>query len=825
VLSDTPTSQLGEILGLLWHGLRGSLHDILRNPVAGAVICATVAIGVGANTTVFMFSNALLLKPLPYPDSAGLLRVDEPLGPSAERPAPMISSETYRAWVRSTRTLEGLAAYTTLRYTLSTPDQVTLVSAATVSPGLFPLLRVATAAGRLFTPQEGGAPPANQVVILAHRTWRDTFRSDPDVIGGSILLDGIAHVVVGVMPEQFSFPDRETKLWTPQYMPETVDFMAGGVFALPAVARVKQGVDIAQAEAEGTQIVRALRAQRSPRGTDTADGAIRLVPLQTELTKRVRPVLQLVSLVAALVLLVTAANLANLSLSRAIGRQREFAIRSAVGSTPGSQLGLLTVDSLVVAAFGAVGGIATALAGSRLVRALAPPDIGGATEVGLDATVALFALGVSVPAAFLAGVAPYRFTTRLDLAGVLGTGDGVTSIRGRGARHFLNGGTLAACQVAAATAALILGAVLLRSFMVLAAVSPGFQIDGVTTARVTVPPSVPGSESLATFVERIVAHVSRLPGLTAVSAVDALPLTAASAGVSFSTDDENGSPARRIHASVRSVTPDYTRVMRLRAIEGRVFHADDARAPEPVAVVNETFARMYGDRVRLLGKALALSSTSPPRVVGIVNDTRHSGLDQAPEPEIYMLFEHFNRFKFQSVYLAISTPSSELVAGNLRAAVQSAYPEAPVDDIMSMERRVAASIAHPRFQAIVVLGFGLVATALAISGVYGVVSYNTARRRREFAIRAMVGALPSDIVRLSLAEVVRPVAIGLLIGMSLGVAGVRLLTALVENVAPLDLQVLVLAPALLGVVALLACYGPIRRSGFSDPWAELKKAG
>ena len=825
-----PSGASKELIG---RGMDTVLQDIkigwrllARRPGFAAMAIVTLALGIGGNTAVFTVVNTVLLRPLPYPDSEGLLRVSE------QRPfgrGPMMSiltNETYHAWRERTRTIESLAAYAPRAYTLTGAGDARSQAGASVSAALFPMLRARPALGRLFT-EADERPGANRLVILSYQAWGDLFANDPRAVGRTITLDGHGHEVVGVMAAAFYFPDREAAIWTPHFVPPPSRGPERNVFAFSALARLKPGVDLEQAQAEGATVVKGL-FEDAPRARTPFDPVrtpdLRLIPLKDEMTREVRPGLLVLAGVIALVLLVATANLANLLLARGVARRREMAIRSAIGAGRGRLVRQLLTESVLLSLLGGGAGLVLAWWLQRALPSVAPADFPRLGELAIDRTVLLFAVAVSVGTGMLFGLAPVAQGLRIDLSRALSAaGDGSGGFRfARGDRARL---ALAIGEIAVTVVLLVGAGLLLESFRRLMDVHPGYDPRNVMTARLALPQAsyaAPGAS--AEFVDRVLERLAGRPEVIAAASAGTLPLGRGMMVVAFDLPNRpptaDQGPAT---AAVRPVSPGYLRAMGLRLVDGRWLTDADARGERRVILVNESFVRTYLPGEKVVGRELPVFDR-PSEVIGIVGDVRHAGLDAEPQPEVYVSHRHSETVRSMGVFMVIRTSGDPTaVVPALRAAVKSVDPNVPLDSVMTMEARLSASVARPRFYAMLLVAFATLALTLASVGVYGILSYSVSQRRREIGVRMAVGAEARDVLRLVLGQGAGAVAVGLVLGLGAAAVAARALSGLLFGVTARDPAVFAGVTVLLGSIALVACYVPAHRAARVDPLEALRE--
>jgi predicted permease len=801
-----------------WQDARIGLRLLRRQPGFAAAAVLTLALGIGANTAVFSAIHAVLLEPLPYAESERLVRVGQPGIFGLARGPAIITNETYYAWRETTRTLEGLAAYAPRAFTLAGRGEARRVQGAAVSASLFTLLGARPALGRLFGPSDD-RPPGARVAIVGHALWQSVFGGDRDILGRLVTLDGQPHAVVGVMPPGFYFPDRDAQIWTPLVVPEpSRSAHERSVSVFPALARLRPGVSLEQARAEGEAIVRRVVAdRRGPRTPlDAAASALRVERLKDALVRDIRPALLVIAGAVGLLMVVATANLAGLVLARGVGRQREVAVRTAVGASPWRLARQLLVENLVLAGAAGIVGVALAWWLVRLVAAFAPQGIPRLDAMAIDWPVLAFATVVAVATGLLVGLAPALHAMRPDVARAIAGGDAEAPLLRAGRTRVV----LAVGQIAAALVLLVGAGLLVKSFVTLVRIDPGYDPTNVLTARLAFahPRYAAGATA---FLDTLLERLQHRPEVEAVAAANLLPLAPGNMVVSFSLPDRepDEGPAT---AAVRVVTPGYLRAAGLRLVEGRWLAESDRAGSQPVMVVNQTFVRTYGRGERLVGRRLPIFR-EPREIVGVVGDVRHAGLDAEPQPEIYVTYAQGDPRLPPSAFIVIRARRDPLVlVPVLRETVRALDPELPLENVATMEARLEASVARPRFYAALVGGLAALALLVACTGVYGVLSQMTAQRRREFGIRAALGADRGDLLRLVLARGLAAVAAGVVVGLPAAALASRVLRDLLFGVEPGDPVVYAGVALLVAAAGLAACYLPARRAAGVAPAEVLR---
>jgi putative ABC transport system permease protein len=804
--------------------IRHSLRVLIKNPGFTAVALGTLTLGIGATTAVFGVVNATLLRPLPYPDADRLVRIQEehPMNRGREMPA-FMTSDTLEAWRENPQAIDQIAGYTGRSFTYQDESEPVRVRGAAVSPALFPLLRATAWLGRVFTEDEE-ASAAQPVAVLSYARWQTRHDADPRVLGRLITLDDVSYSVIGVMPEGFYFPDRETEIWIPLTL--TTPQQRPGqrfIIAFSGLARLKDGVSLAQAEAEGQIIV----GRQAPLAPGMAAPTLRLVGFHDEMVGDVRPALLALMAAVGFVLLIATANLANLLLARGAARQRELAVRAAIGAGRGRLIRQLVTESVALSVIGGGLGLAAAYWILGVLPSFAPAGIPGLGEAGIDATVLAFALAASVGAGVLFGTVPALQASRFDLVRALNEGAAQMGGGFRFRRGNRTRSVLVVAEVALALMLLVGAGLLVRSFVTLATVDPGFDPTNVLTVELNLPrPQYSDLTAANALFDQVLERTAGRPGVEAVGLVSSLPLTPGESLIAFRIQGQAAPTSREEMTAARPqlVSPGYLDAMGLRLVAGRFVTDQDTDSSPRVFVVNEAFASAYFPGEEVVGQRLNLGRGEPTEIVGVVGDVHHRGLDSRPQPELY--------FSYRQSLSGQGAPRASIVARTtgdplalvpfLRQDILDLNPSLPIDNVMTMEARLSSSVAQPRFYALVLGVFAAGALALAMVGIYGVLAYTVSRRSREIGLRMALGADGGRIRNLVIRQGALLVGVGVAFGLAGALVTTRALESLLFGVTTLDLPTLIAVPVVLVTVAIVACYLPVRRATRVNPMDALR---
>ncbi|HEX2188842.1 MAG TPA: ABC transporter permease [Longimicrobiaceae bacterium] len=795
--------------------LRHAFRSLRRSPGFTLVAVLTLALGIGANASIFSVVNAVLLRPLPYPEPERLVRLLTEEG--GER-GPNVTPPDFLDVESRSRVFSAVAAYGHGTAALSGDGEPLRLATARTSAGFFRTLGVAPALGRGFLPGDN-LPGSEPVVVLGHGLWTQRFGGDPAVVGRRVVLDGRPTTVVGVMPAGFDYPaGREA--WTPlEYSEGFAGEESRFNYSVEAVARVRPGVAPERVRADLDAVMAAIH-EAEPR---KATVSLVPVPLREHLLGDARTPLLVLSGAVGLVLLIACANVANLFLARASSRRGEFAVRTALGAGRGRLVRQLLAEGAVLGTLGGAAGLLLAGWGTEALVALQPQGLPRLDEVAVDGATLAFVAGAALLTVLLVGLAPAMRATRPDLAQTLRDAAGARGERGG---NRLRSGMVVA-QLALSVVLLAGAGLLAKSFARLMAVDPGFRTEGALAFEVVLPSSAYESDAqVDAFYGQLTEGLRGLPGVRSVGAAVSLPLTGFGMGSAFSV--EGRAPARPgdgQEIQVRAATPDFFRTLGIPLVRGRLFSAEDRAGAPPVVLLNRAAARRFFPAEDPLGKRITLTWTRKDEpvggtVAGVVADVREFGLDQDTRPTLYVAHAQVPLRRMEVVLRTGADPLA--LAPAVRREVAALDPALPVAGVRTLDALVEESVSARRFYLLLLGVFAAAALALAAVGVFGVMSYSVARRTREIGLRMALGAHAGRMQRMVLREALVLAALGIALGLAGALAATRLLRALLFQVGATDPATFLAVAAVLAAAALLASWLPARRATRVDPMVALR---
>ncbi len=808
--------------------IRYSLRLLKQSPSFAAIAILTLALGIGATTAVFSVVNTVLVRPLPYEDPEQLTVIWTKFG--SDLPQNWVSGPELLEMREFTTLIENVSALfpTTVAFTGSgEPEQI---PAAGATGNFFEVMKINPALGRLFGPDDD-IPGAAPVAVLSDGFWRRRFGADPSVMGQEIYTSGVPLTVVGVLPPNFmimhpgsTFP-KDIDVWTPMSGLLANFFGTGDYAKLPrgshfmnTIVRMKPGVTLAQAQADMDAVALQM-TEKTPDYYSFEGWGISVLSLHGDLVEEARPALIVLLGAVAFVLLIACVNVANLMLARAASREREVAVRSALGAGRWRMIQQLMTESVTLSLVGGAFGLLLAFAFVRAVAALAPASLPRGDEIGIDMSVLLFTFAISVGTGILFGLAPALHNMRGDLVESLKEGGrGATGVRGR-RMH----GLFVVSEVTLAIVLLVGAGLMIRSFTELMRSDPGYSSDNLLTMRVSLPGTKYNPTSQIAFFDSLLERTAALPGVRSVGAISLLPLsgTASSGTTQVDRTDQFPEDKAYVEADRRYVSPDYFPTMGVRVVQGRNFSSADVGSAPLVAVVDEEFVRRFWPNDDPIGKNISIAFNPPVwrEVVGVVAHSRHTDLQTIGREQVYMPYAQASQ---GGMFLAIKTDGDPLaLAGAVRTEVWALDSDQPVDDVATMASRVDEAMGPATFNLMMLSVFAFVALALAAIGVYGVVSYSVTQRNHEIGVRMALGAARGDVSSMILRQSLTTVSAGLIFGLIAAFGLTRFITSLLYNVSPNDPPTYASVAVVLTITSVIACYVPALRATRVDPGSVL----
>jgi putative ABC transport system permease protein len=804
-----------------------ALRMLYRSPGFTIVTVLTLALGIGANTAIFSVVNSVLIRPLPYGDPAGLVTVWET---NSQHPNPhnTVSPPNFLDWQSRNTVFSSMAYIFDERDNLTGNGDPQEVVVQDVSVNLFPLLGVNLLLGAGFTPENGQAGHDN-VVILAYGLWKERFAGDPAIVGKSIVLNGHPQTVVGVAPQNFqwfikdgSLTGAKPQMWSPFVFPQSFHDHNGMGRFMTVAARLKPGATYSQAQAQMNAI-----ASQLEREYPDADGhwGVHVVPLGDCLSGELRPALLVLFGAVAFVLLIACANVSSLLLARAASREREMAIRTAIGASRWRIARQLLMESLLLALIGGGIGVTLAVWGTNALLAASPKNLLDLAAISVDLRVLTFAVAATLLAGLLFGFLPSYISAHSRISETLKEGGRSSSAN----RRAFARNTFVVAQLGLALVLLTGSGLLIRSFVRLIGVNPGFDAGHLLTFKITLPrPQYDKDPLCIAFFQQLLARIRTVPGIRSVSMESFPPLTGlgAATGVHILSQPQQSLMDLPV-ANVGVVGADYFPTMNIPLRAGRFFNSQELAQEKHVTIISQAFVDKYlygvsplGQKVVIYMKSLEEAGNTPSEIIGVVGDVHQIGLDTAPEPTVY--WPHPELVMTGMTVLVRTEGDPLALVSTMRDELQKLDPELPMAAVATMDQLLADSFSRARFTMLLLGIFAVVALVLASVGIYGLIAYSVTQRTQELGIRIALGAQRRDVLRLVLTYGTRLTLLGVALGLFAALALSRLLTSLLFSVSATDPLTFAGVAGLLAMVALLACFIPARRATRVDPIIALR---
>jgi putative ABC transport system permease protein len=807
----------------LWDSLMRDLNYSIRalraNPMFTFIAISSLALGIGANTLMFSIVQSILLRPLPYRNPAQLLSISQV---SARMPMGVVLPPEFANWRQDSHALSEFGAFNDEQFTLTGIREAQHLSGATVNAGFFRTLGVKPALGRAFSTAEDGSNP-ERLAIVSDSLWRSQFAADRNLPGRTIVLNSVGYTVVGVLPPSFRFPGQyQPDVYVPGGFSGPPEWNSPRMALLRVIGRLRDGVTVAAAERELNRINQRHSAEiPTPYRRAFQDRTLEIMPLQRQLVGDLRPALLVLWGAVCLLLLLTCSNLAGLQLARGLARKSEFAIRLALGGDCKQVTQLLFIENLLLAAVGAVVGVAGAYAALPAVRNLSALHLASPQDLSIDPLVLFGALALTAWSALLFGLGPTLGASKLTPNQAMRSS--TQSIAGGGWSERART-TLVGLQVAFALVLVVSALLLLKSVAHILSNQLGIQPANLVVANFRIDPNRYASDNkTAALGEEVVQRVGRIPGVESAGLTTALPLGGYSLGGAVVFAGRPAPPlGARPTSAIVAITPDYLRTIESPILAGRGIERGDRPNTQRVAIVNQSFARRFLPGTDPIGRRLRWGADGAPwtEIVGIVADVRHRGQDADPEPEIYLPFA---QVPGNSLGLAIrSTQPLQALAPAIRNQVRQVDPTIPVFNIALMTQRISATLEPRRVELAVIGCFAVLAFFLAVTGVYGVINYAVTRQTREFGVKLALGAKPSRILGDVMRQALLLALAGLVPGLGLSYAAARFLSTLLYKLTPSDFESHAAAALLLFAAIVLASLIPAQRASHTDPLRALR---
>ena len=801
--------------------IRYAVRGLFKRPGFTAIVVITLALGIGTSTAIFSVVNAVLLRPLPYPNSDQLVMIwgEQIRGVHKWSASP----QEFLDYRDRNHSFSGVATYTYMGRDLTggagDPERV---ETAKVTAQFFSVLGTQPLRGRSFLSEEDQVG-RDRVAIISYGLWQRRFAGDDNVAGQNLMLDGVSHTVVGVMPADFQFPEQEIQIWTPMALGAKYVEENRGSHYLPVIARLKPGIDLHQAQADVASIAAQLQKEYPSEYEQFNGWSVNLVTARDEIVGDSRLVWLILLGIVSFVWLIACLNVANLLLARAASRHHEITVRAALGAGRLQLIRHSLAETLLLSMAGGALGLIMGSLGAALIKLLNPANLPRIDEIQVDHRVLIFTFTISLVTGLVFGVIPAMQASKLNLLTTLN--ESVSKV-GEGKKRNRLHAFLITGEVGIAMILLVGAGLLIKSFYRLQQIDLGFNPANVATMRLSLPATrYAEPHQMHGFFNELVSRTEHLPGVESVALVNTLPLKG-SMEIDMYVE---GQPENSARASLFMSTPKYLNALGIELQKGRFFEDQDRDNTTYVAVVNEAFARVFLHGEEALGKRVKIGGPSAPfpwySIVGVIKDVRHYGADVAAKPELFIPHTQpvLGNLMLQSLSLAVRTEGNpEGSIAGVRAIVRELDPELPVYDVWTMQQLVDKSVATRRFNMFLVGIFSALALALAAIGIYGVMSYTVTARTREIGIRMALGARAVSVLSLVIRDGMRLALAGLAIGIGGAFALTRLMRTLLFDVTPTDPSTFAGVAILLFVVALLACFLPARRASEFNPIDALR---
>jgi putative ABC transport system permease protein len=800
--------------------LRFGIRMLLQKPGFTIVALIALALGIGANTAIFSVVNTILIRPLPYTESDKLVWIWEE-NPASDIKREPASGPNFTDWKNQNSVFENMTGFTKYNPILTESGEPERITGTIVSSSFFDVLKAQAAMGRTFLPEED-QKGKDKVVVLSQGLWQRRFGADPKILGNSIKLNGNSFTVVGIMPPSFEnpLPGEQTKaeLWVPIGFDLTKMGRRGDF--LNVIGRLKPGISIEQARAELKTIAGRLEQQYQ---STNAGWSVTVLSLHERFVGDVKPALIVILGAVGFLLLIACANVANLLLSRATARQKEIAIRNALGAGRSRIIRQLLTESLILSIAGGAIGLLLALWGVEALVAFSPGNIPRIDKVTLDNRVLGFTLGISFLTGVLFGLIPALHASRSDLNEALKEG-GRSSTEGIKRNKIRN--MLVVSEIALALVLLIGSGLMVKSFLKLQQVNPGFNPDNLLTMQFTLPRSkYKETHQLQAFYQQLIEKVKSVPGIQNAAVVGTVPLSGGGDVLSFNIEGRPLPPLDKgLDSESQVISSEYFSTMGIKLLKGRYFTEQDTKDSQKVAIINEAMAKRYWPGEDPIGKRITqddpLNTTNWLSIVGIVEDVKHNTLDEVTYPQMYEIYTQ--RVKPNLCLVAKTTGDPLNLASAIRGEVQSLDKDQPLYNVKSMESLLSSSIAGHRFNTFLIGIFAAIALILTAVGIYGVISYSVNQRTNEIGIRMALGAQQNDVFKLIVGQGLKLALLGVAIGLAGAFTLTRVLYSLLFGVSTTDLITFTVVPIIIVAVALIASFIPARRATKVDPTIALR---